>query len=422
MKPWMILAVPVLMLLIGSGTAARANGPVSDLGGNLECHGFMEARAGIRTGEDPHGRKMSLWDARLQVEASTFTNTLEFKFKADVLGDGILDHADFLPREAWVFTRSFLDMDVKIGRQVLTWGTGELVFLNDLFPKDWQSFFTGRDDAYLKAPSDAVKLSMFTDFAGVDLVYTPQFDPDHQVTGEYISHWDHALGAMAGKGRISGADRPDNWFQDQELALRIFRAMDHWELALYGYLGFWKTPCGRNGNQRPFYPDLNVYGASIRGRMCGGIGNLELAWYDSRQDRDGTDPNVENSQIRYLAGFNRDLAANLNAGLQYYAEQILDYDAHAVKGTKGADRDRIRHVITLQLTRLLMNQTLTLGLSAFWSPSDEDGYLKPKAAFQYSDTLVFEIGANLFWGGESHTFFGQFENNNNIYGAVRYHF
>ena len=45
--------------------------------------------------------------------------------------------------------------DVSIGRQVITWGTGDLVFLNDLFPKDFVSFFAGRDDDYLKAPGDA---------------------------------------------------------------------------------------------------------------------------------------------------------------------------------------------------------------------------------------------------------------------------
>lgn len=33
-------------------------------------------------------------------------------------------------------------LDVKIGRMVSTWGTGDLVFINDMFPKDWQSFLS----------------------------------------------------------------------------------------------------------------------------------------------------------------------------------------------------------------------------------------------------------------------------------------
>ena len=52
--------------------------------------------------------------------------------------------------------------DVSIGRQVQTWGTGDLLFLNDLFPKDFQSFFSGRDDEYLKAPGNAIRITHFS--------------------------------------------------------------------------------------------------------------------------------------------------------------------------------------------------------------------------------------------------------------------
>ena len=53
------------------------------------------------------------------------------------------------------------NLDVKLGRQVLTWGTGDLLFLNDLFPKDWVSFFAGRDDEYLKAPSNTLRATQY---------------------------------------------------------------------------------------------------------------------------------------------------------------------------------------------------------------------------------------------------------------------
>ena len=46
---------------------------------------------------------------------------------------------------------------------MLTWGTGDLLFINDLFPKNWKSLAIGRDDEYLKDPSGAVKASFFHD-------------------------------------------------------------------------------------------------------------------------------------------------------------------------------------------------------------------------------------------------------------------
>ena len=52
--------------------------------------------------------------------------------------------------------------EIKAGRQVLTWGTGDLIFINDRFPKDYESFYSGRDMEYLKVPSDAVKISFLS--------------------------------------------------------------------------------------------------------------------------------------------------------------------------------------------------------------------------------------------------------------------
>ena len=70
----------------------------------------------------------------------------------DAWYDGVKHQREFQIRElAWQGNLAALGQwgnafDLKIGQQVLTWGTGDYVFLNDLFPKDYQSFFSGRDD------------------------------------------------------------------------------------------------------------------------------------------------------------------------------------------------------------------------------------------------------------------------------------
>ncbi len=388
--------------------------------GPLEVHGFLETRAGCRTQEDPEAKDISVMETRLQADLFTYTDWAEFKFKGDVWADGVTEQGESDVREAWVFSRPFNFLDLKIGRQVLTWGTGDLVFLNDLFPKDWQSYFIGRDAEYLKAPSDAAKISLFSELASIDLVYTPKFDSDRYITGEYISYWDAGAARHAGQDDIIHADRPDNWFEDDELAVRIYRNVRNYELALYGYWGFWKRPGGQTASGTAIFPELNVYGASIRGQVGGGIGNLELAYYDSAEDSDGGDPLINNSEMRYVVGYTRDLAMDLNASLQYYVEQLMDYGAYEKNLSGGPARDEFRRVITLQLTQLLINQTLELSLSGYYSPSDKDAYLRPKISYDFTDRIVLETGANIFIGEEDHTFFGQFENNTNVYAAIRY--
>ncbi|MCG8549995.1 MAG: hypothetical protein MI799_06305 [Desulfobacterales bacterium] len=384
----------------------------------VELNGFLEFRAGCRIQDDPRQKQTSVLESRLQAELFTYTSWAEFKYKGDLWADGITEKGEYDTREAWMFARPSDVLDIKIGRQVLTWGTGDLVFLNDLFPKDWQSYFIGRDSEYLKAPSDAVKVSFFTSFANVDLVYTPRFDPDRYITGEYVSYWNGS--ELAGRDNLINTQVPDQWFKDYEIALRLYKNIRNYELALYGYRGFWKRPSGRSGSGEYLFPELSVYGFSARGNVGRGIGNLEFAYYRSGRDSDGTDPMINNSELRYLVGYNQDLAMDFNAGLQYYVEQMLHYGSYEDNLVQGAPRDRFRHVITLQLTWLLMNQNLELSLSSYWSPSDQDAYLRPRAAYKWSDDITVEAGANIFTGSEMHTFFGQFEDNTSVYTAVRF--
>jgi hypothetical protein len=88
----------------------------------------------------------------------------------------------------------------------------------------------------------------------------------------------------------------------------------------------------------------------------------------------------------------------------------------------GLTRDKDRHLFTLRLTKLLMNQNLRCSFFTYFSPSDKDVYMRPNVNYKVSDNLAVEAGANIFFGDYQSTFFGQFENNTNIYTGVRYSF
>jgi len=114
-------------------------------------------------------------------------------------------------------------VDVKIGRQVLTWGTGDLLFVNDLFPKDWKSFFCGRDTEYLKAFSDAAKISVFFDLVNIDLVYMPLFNGSDYIDGDRLFYWNPLLGRTAGRDYIFHDEDRDAFFNEDEWAVRLYR-------------------------------------------------------------------------------------------------------------------------------------------------------------------------------------------------------
>ncbi len=393
--------------------------------------GFIEARGGMRIIDQPHEKDASIGETRLQVQAEKYAGDFSFRLTTDLLFDPVADRYEIDLdegdgwidlREAFVSWRATSFMDLKAGRQILTWGTGDLVFLNDLFPKDFDSFFIGRDEEYLKAPSDAVKASFFSDFANIDIVYTPNFDADRFADGARISVFNPFLGRVAGRRNILDTDPRGKWFDEDEWAARLYRNIGAYETALYGYYGYWKNPQGLEpARMRATFPPLAVYGASIRGPFGRGIGNMEVAYYDSRDDRGGGNPFLPNDQFRFLAGYEQEIMTELTAGLQYNLEHTLDHDALVRNAPPGSPiLDEFRHLLTLRLTKLLMNQNLTLSLFNFWSPSDQDGYIRPRVTYKVTDNWTTEAGMNIFWGDERYTFFGQPEDNSNVYVSLRY--
>jgi hypothetical protein len=388
----------------------------------IETHGFYEVRGGYRLQEDKYEKDMSIMEGRFQFDLFSYLDWGDVKVKGDVIGDLVTEEGDFDLREANVFTRPTDFMDVKVGRQILTWGTGDLIFINDMFPKDWQSFFIGRDTEYLKAPSDAAKVSLFGDWANLDIAYTPKFDPDRYINGERISYWNSNTGSTAGQDAIVHTDKPDGWFRDSEIAARLYKNIDNYELAFYGYRGYWKSPGGQNLEMKAIFPDLNVYGASLRGSVGKGIGNAEIGYYESADDMSGKNFLINNSEMRYLVGYTQEIGRDLTMGLQYYIEQMLDYGSYKRNLPSGPARDEDRHLTTLRLTKLLMNQNLRLSLFTYYSPSDKDVYMRPNANYKVSDNMAVELGSNIFFGDYPHTFFGQFHDNTNIYAGLRYSF
>jgi hypothetical protein len=127
--------------------------------------------------------------------------------------------------------------------------------------------------------------------------------------------------------------------------------------------------------------------------------------------------------IKYLIGYTKDLGNDLSLGGQYLFEQTLKYDNYRNALLPQDFRwDEYRHLTTLRFTKLAKDQTVKTNLFIFCSPSDLDIYVRPTVDYDVTDALRFSFGANLIWGRDDYTEFGQIEHNKNIYLRVRYSF
>lgn len=109
-------------------------------------------------------------------------------------------------------------------------------------------------------------------------------------------------------------------------------------------------------------------------------------------------------------------------GLQYYLEWTQDYDELvANSATPQFEPDEIRHTVTTRFTYRLRQETLMVTLFGFFSPSDEDGHLRPSLTYKRSDAVTLTAGANIMFGDDV-AFSGQLKDNSNAYRRLRYSF
>lgn len=387
--------------------------------GDVTLSGFLQQNTAFNTvTANPDVRHYKWLEERAQIRLDATGGAWHLLAKSDLAYDhlGRQDQSEL--REGYVdYTAG--NWDMRVGRQVITWGVGDLVFVNDVFPKDYEALFAGRPLEYLKRGVDAVKFGVYPKFASFELVVAPSFRAS-RIPDAHRFHVFDLMPAVTDRETVKPGQG--------EAGLRIYRDIAGYDAALYLYRGFQRTPSMRPDSMTAptkitfFFPKLSVYGASLSGRAGDGVLSLEAAYYDSRQDRSGSDFAVPNSQTRLLVGYQIQPVEDLSLGFQYYVEYMHDYSTYLAALPAGFPVEKqLNHTITLRATQLLKHQTLRLSLYASYNASNGDRFVNPELRYSFTDRVWGAVGANLF-GGKPWGQFGQLSRDDNVYLQVRYEF
>ena len=397
---------------------------------DLELH--ADARGGLRAVRDPIYQRTSLGEARLGIHLEKHVAPAELKLVTSV--DLIYDYIDGLHRpdlqtgegsvdlrQAYFSMRPVSWLSLKFGRQIITWGTGDLLFINDTFPKDFRSFVIGRDLKYLKAPVDAVRADLRLGRVLLTAVYSPQLDTDRLITGKRVGFWKQIRLSDPRDPPIDPLI-PNQFFSDDEWSFRAHAVLSRYEMSLYGYDGFEKSPASLDmESQRPTFSRRWQAGASIRGPLAFGLAWIEGAAIQSLADRNGRNPFVPNSEISALAGYELAIGSVVTLSAQVHGRRMRQYKAY-LANTPSNNRaiKKLRIQTTARIDLDWEDREWRVSLFSFFSPTERDGHVRFSAERGIDESFDAVVGLNYFYGRDPYTEFAQFSDTSNAYLAIRY--
>ncbi|GMQ81105.1 MAG: hypothetical protein BMS9Abin05_0535 [Rhodothermia bacterium] len=416
-----LVSAPMLVLALANPTSVFAQ---------VEISGFAQVNYAARiTGTScasDTACDFLLGEERVQLKLEGFSDdgSAGFKGRLDFFNDAVVGRSGTEVREIYLDLISDY-VTFRAGRQIVTWGLGDLLFINDIFPKDWVAFFSGRPLQYLKIGSDALKVDFYPGFLNAEIIVIPFFEPDRYPTGARLIFPDPFPA-----GLLRRVETKRRSFENVEMSSKLSRYVADWEVAVYLSRTFYRLPAqSLDDSASPVevhlrFPRLNTFGASLAGAFLDGIVNIEGAYYDSERDRDGSNAAIENSEIKGLVGYSRPIWSEATLGVQGQVERIQEYDSYKANlPVRFRARDELRWTATIRYTQPLFHQSLLLNLFVFSGISEKDGYLISSARYAFTDALWGEVGGNIFFGSDKYySRFGSFDKNDNIYLSVRYGF
>ena len=310
------------------------------------------------------------------------------------------------------------EFDLRMGKQQIIWGKGDGVFITDLVSPKNLSQFLVPDFEELRLAVTGVRLDLYAQAHGLELVWLPWFVPT--VSPAAGSLWAPAL-PFTVVPTIQAGDLPEMALESGEYFAKYSYLGSSVDLSLMGGW-FWNdTPAYRVVSLMPFTVTPEYYRTMAAGyAVSGSLGPLVLrsegAWYGGKRFQGNpmayAGGFAEKDAVQYLLGTDFSVAG-YNFGLQFIQEIILDHE-------DDLTAEAIKNTATFVVAKTFLNETLTAELFSYVGFGGPDALVKPKVTWDASDSLELFAGAYLFLGDEGD--FGQYDDKDGVYAGAKLSF
>lgn len=379
----------------------------------FEVHGFLQNNSSQRivTSSQFPAELLKL-ENRAQLELIHAGTKWGWHSKTDGVWDPDNRYSLVDVREAYL-TKPGLRLDLTLGKEIITWGVGDLIFLTDVFPKDWVAFITGAPIEYLKLGSIVAKANYYVRGTGVEAIWIPVFEGDTLPSGNKL-----AFCSPFPPGTPVQQVNPPTTLANSQFGLRVSRMIRDYDTSLYLYSGWDPRPSPNFASSTLEHQRFKMAGMSLQGPFHKNLLSGEFAYYGTT-DTLGTNPAIPNPSLRWLVGMEKTLSENRVLSFQFYQELVANYGAYVATLPPGFPRQpRLDTVITARYRDTLRAETVKRTIFALYGPSQRDYFINAEWRQDLSDTVWYALGVN-FFGGRACTPYGQFEKDSNLYFTLR---
>lgn len=349
-------------------------------------------------------------------------------------------------REAYLDLYGLLykDLDLRIGRQRIAWGTGDKINPTDnLNPFDLEDIW----DYGRHLGSDALKASLFFDNTSVQAVFLPMFTPSLLPSGNYRTLMTDNLTLPPGLIMNEYQDRiilpENNLIQSSKTAVKLAGELLKYDFSLSYCYGPDNIPIMNRVTIMPvdtmgsvdiygefIYPRMHIFGFDLAGQLAGVGAWAELAVFLPEEIVMTTDLSalglgtvtsvlLENEPYpKLLLGTDYTLPFGMYFNLQYlhgfiYERGIDNLKNYLMFGTEWSFfNDRLK----------IMPLAGSLEFGGFDELSDTYAYvLAPEISYSPVQNAVLTVGCRLI-DGKDNTTFGMLKDRDELLFKVKYSF
>lgn len=365
---------------------------------SLQLNGFVDSYHALQA-EYPHKIMSSRTRLRLEMRANYGEASL-FSSVNLAYNSLIKDQSGAFLREAY-FDYAGKYLEVKAGRQIITWGVADGLRLTDLIsPMDYTEFMANDYDD-IRVPVNAINLKYPGESFSVELVFVPVPEYFVMPSGE-DNPWTMPVPAGVSMD-LSGT--PEKRLKNSEVGGRLRFFLENLDFSLTALRTFNKSPItvagfdpvAKSAVIKGVYEPMNVVGGDvsipagelvIRGEVAAYFGE-PIALKNSMDY-------WHRSSFNALIGIDWYAGDNWTIMAQYMHKVIMDYQS--VLGT-----EQNTSMITARISKELLNNTLKLSVYGMFDVDNVGFYVRPAADYLLNDQITISLGGD-WLGGRRGTF------------------